>query len=133
MPKKKRSRRAKPGPKPKLVLNDALLQQLRGLGSINTTVPEAAAVCGVSERTLQTFMAANDTAREAYELGKLEACAALRRCQWQAAMNGNITMQIWLGKQLLNQKDKHELGGDSSNPIRTINKIEVVIVDPKQP
>jgi hypothetical protein len=32
----------------------------------------------------------------------------LRAKQFQSAMDGDRTMQIWLGKQYLNQSDKHE-------------------------
>jgi len=34
--------------------------------------------------------------------------SSLRRLQWKAAMNGNVTMLIWLGKQYLGQSDKTE-------------------------
>lgn len=33
---------------------------------------------------------------------------ALRRHQWQSAEKGNVTMQIFLGKQFLGQADKQE-------------------------
>ena len=32
--------------------------------------------------------------------------SSLRRMQWKAAMNGSVTMLIWLGKQYLGQADK---------------------------
>ena len=32
--------------------------------------------------------------------------SSLRRLQWKAAMNGNVTMLMWLGKQYLGQADK---------------------------
>ena len=35
--------------------------------------------------------------------------ASLRRMQYVAAKKGNATMQIWLGKQYLGQKDKQEI------------------------
>ena len=38
---------------------------------------------------------------EKRDLGKV----SLRRQQWKAAEKGNITMQIWLGKQLLKQSE----------------------------
>jgi len=46
---------------------------------------------------------------------------ALRRAQWQLAQDGNATMQIWLGKQYLNQKDKSALehSGPDGKPIET--------------
>mgnify|MGYP003144011811 CR=1 FL=1 len=31
--------------------------------------------------------------------------AKLRRMQWEVAMNGNVQMQIWLGKQHLGQSE----------------------------
>lgn len=33
---------------------------------------------------------------------------SLRRLQWKNAEAGNVTMQIWLGKQMLGQTDKTE-------------------------
>lgn len=36
---------------------------------------------------------------------------SLRRAQMKSAIGGNVTMQIWLGKQYLNQKDKIDQGG----------------------
>jgi IS5 family transposase len=41
--------------------------------------------------------------------------AKLRRLQWEAAESGNITMLIWLGKNILGQKDKSKIEhGDAS-------------------
>ena len=39
---------------------------------------------------------------------------ALRRMQWQSAEDGNVTMQIFLGKQFLGQSDKIEANVDAS-------------------
>jgi hypothetical protein len=47
----------------------------------------------------------------------------LRVKQFQTAMSGNVTMQIWLGKQRLGQVDKSE-------QTQTIRKVEVQWVDP---
>ena len=33
---------------------------------------------------------------------------SLRRAQFEKALNGNVVMQIWLGKQHLDQKEKIE-------------------------
>jgi len=45
--------------------------------------------------------------------------SSLRRLQWKSATNGNITMQIWLGKQYLGQRDMHsaELSGANGEPL----------------
>lgn len=37
--------------------------------------------------------------------------------QLKAAEGGNVTMLIWLGKQLLGQKDKSELTGKDDTPL----------------
>lgn len=34
---------------------------------------------------------------------------SLRRAQWKSAESGNVTMQIWLGKQWLGQKEQQEV------------------------
>ena len=34
------------------------------------------------------------------------------RKQIQDALGGNVSMLIWLGKQMLEQKDKHEMSSD---------------------
>lgn len=41
---------------------------------------------------------------------------SLRRKQYETAMAGNPTMLIWLGKQYLAQKDRHEI--DASEEIK---------------
>lgn len=50
-----------------------------------------------------------------------EGKASLRRMQWKSAEDGNVTMQIWLGKQNLGQSDKqaHELTGKDGGPVQT--------------
>lgn len=41
----------------------------------------------------------------------------LRAKQYQTAMSGNVTMQIWLGKQRLGQSEKSEISGKDGNSI----------------
>ena len=57
-----------------------------------------------------------------------EGRASLRRNQWKAAENGNPTMLIWLGKQMLGQTDvmraDHTSSDGSMSPKPTI--IELV-------
>lgn len=43
--------------------------------------------------------------------------AQLHVKQYDAAMSGNITMLIWLGKNRLGQADKTEVSGPDSGPI----------------
>lgn len=44
----------------------------------------------------------------------------LRAKQYQTAMNGNVTMQIWLGKQRLGQTDKVEHQGSGGGPVKLV-------------
>ena len=41
--------------------------------------------------------------------GRDEGKIRLRQLQWNSAKKGNVTMQIWLGKQLLGQSDKQDI------------------------
>ena len=55
---------------------------------------------------------------------KGEGQELLRAKQHLTAMEGNVTMQIWLGKQYLAQSDKNELTGkDGKDLIPTIKGI----------
>lgn len=82
--------------RPFLKLDEKLIEELAAL---NCTVNEIAAVCKCSNDTLErNYM-------EAIEAGRLRGKSSLRRAQWAAAKEGNPTMLIWLGKQLLGQRD----------------------------
>jgi transcriptional regulator with XRE-family HTH domain len=74
-------------------------QQIESLARIGCTVAEIAAALGVSKDTLERNYAAP------IEKGREHAKISLRRMQFKSAEAGNVTMQIWLGKQLLGQKD----------------------------
>jgi predicted transcriptional regulator len=67
---------------------------------IGCTVGEIAAVLGCNRATLQRNFAA--VIKRAKRHGK----SSLRKLQWRSARKGNVTMQIWLGKQMLGQSDK---------------------------
>jgi AraC-like DNA-binding protein len=78
-------------------------EMVRELASIHCTMAEMAAVVGCSVDTLERRFA------DVIAKGKEEGRMSLRRLQWKSAQNGNIAMQIWLGKQLLGQKDTHQI------------------------
>lgn len=85
------------------------LEILFGLGKIQCTTKETAAVLGVSEPSLFALFKRDKKAREEFEKGQQQGRASLRRQQYKMAET-NPTMSIWLGKQYLNQVDKHEIG-----------------------
>ena len=75
---------------------------VKNLAKICCTQEEIASVMGCSVKTLQRRRQFN----KAYQDGLNDARASLRRLQWRSAASGNITMQIFLGKNLLGQRDK---------------------------
>jgi hypothetical protein len=89
----------KPGRRP-LAIN---LRQLDALAKIHCTHEEIAAVLGCSTDTLARRYA--ERIEKAREEGKM----SLRRAQYKAALSGNATMMIWLGKQYLGQADQSKV------------------------
>lgn len=79
------------------------------------------------------FKCSTDTIqrRFAAELAKGRADLRLSLRQWQleSAKRGNVAMLIWLGKQMLDQRDKasHELSGPDGKPIETQDKSQEAI------
>ncbi len=59
--------------------------------------------------------------QEIYLKGKENGKAKLRDLQLSSAMKGNVTMQIWLGKQYLGQSDKQET--ETSMPTKIVIKL----------
>jgi hypothetical protein len=87
------------------------------MASIMCTQSEIASVLGVSLALLEHDPEFLRIHKKGMEHGK----ASVRRMQFQAANGGNATMQIWLGKQYLGQRDKQdtEITGKDGAPIRT--------------
>lgn len=75
-------------------------KDLEKLAAMGCSMKEMAAFCECSVDTLERRFA--DVIHKGRESGK----TSLRRLQWQSAQKGNVTMQIFLGKQLLGQSDK---------------------------
>lgn len=70
------------------------------LAKIHCTIDEISSIVGVSRDTLVT------RASIEMENGRNEGKRSLRRKQWEQAEKGNTVMLIWLGKQILKQRDK---------------------------
>lgn len=78
-------------------------EEVEKLAAMHCTVNEIAAFFDCSRDTIENRFSAN--LANGRERGKTK----LRRLQWQSAEKGNVVMQIWLGKQYLDQKDKQEI------------------------
>jgi hypothetical protein len=95
--------------RPLKIINPA---QVSALASIGCPVADIAKVLDCSTKTLERrFMKEMDQ-------GRAERNASLRRKQFELAMAGNTTMLIWLGKQYLGQKDKHELSSEDGSALQ---------------
>lgn len=103
---------AKSGPKgPSKPMTDELFDKLIALIRIQCTRDEILSIIDMSDQTLTARLKERDikdfSALKA-QYGS-EGKASLRRMQWKTAQGGNSSMQIWLGKQMLDQKDKADL------------------------
>jgi len=90
---------------------------IKRLAQIQCTHAEIAQVVGCSESHIDKRY--GPQIAEWREAGK----ASLRRKQWEKAMDGNIVMLIWLGKQYLGQSDKQTVD-------QTFDTFEVIIGSP---
>ncbi len=61
--------------------------------------------------------------QEVYAKGKEVGKTKLRDLQMKSAQNGNVTMQIWLGKQYLGQRDSELVGGLTEVEINNLRAI----------
>jgi DNA-binding Lrp family transcriptional regulator len=96
-------------------LSESAIVELAKLRCTNT---EIARVLGCSTRTLRNRF------KEVIAKGREEANVSLRHMQWRSAENGNVTMQIWLGKQYLGQTDKVD---EHVSMAGSLGKVKVVL------
>lgn len=98
----------------------SIVQMIR----VQCTAEEISAIFGMCEDTLGRRIAERgipgiSNFSDLYKRHGGEGRASLRRMQWKAAQAGNATMLIWLGKQMLGQRDKQEISGPDGGPIQT--------------
>jgi len=112
----------------KLNADDATLAMVETLGKIQATNKEAGARLGVTEETFVEFLRREEKAAETFDFAKEVGKASLRSAQFKAALAGNPTMLVWMGKQLLGQKDKIDVGSDPDRPIKAEMTFKVQLV-----
>jgi hypothetical protein len=107
----------KTGPKgPSKPMDDRMFEQLISMIRIQCTAEEISGVLGMSVDTLDRRIKEREIEgvtnfADLYKKHSGEGKASLRREQWKLAQAGNPTMLVWLGKQMLGQKDKQEVSG----------------------
>jgi hypothetical protein len=99
--------------RPRLQLDEGLIERLAIIHCNNT---EIAATVGCSVDTLDRNYA------ELIAKGREKGKSSLRRMQFELAQKGNATMLIWLGKQILGQREPYA-------PSTVANDIRVVVED----
>ncbi len=108
--------------RPPIVFSDTDWKNIEKLCSLMCTADEIAHFMGISIDTLSRRIteAYGCTFAEYHKKHSVNAIISLRRAQWQNAMDGNATMQIWLGKQYLGQKNNLDLNVEL--PVRDIRQ-----------
>ena len=137
MPAAARPKKAKKpnGRPPGSIKADLDIKELEKLAALHCTYEEAAAWLGVTKRTFITYMEREEV-RDAWERGQGRGRVSLRRIQYQLAEKGNAPMAIFLGKNLLGQRDRfdtEEEGDPTKDAARRIkgalDAIESAVVD----
>lgn len=96
-----------------------VLKTISGLGHIQCTYEECAAVLGVTKLTWMEFLEREPRAREVYERGKENGKSSVRRNLFKQSET-NVAAAIWLSKNLLGMrepKNEHEHSGRGGAPI----------------
>jgi len=99
--------------RPKLDIDPKKVEALASYGCLNT---EIASFFGCEKSTITKRFSTQ--VRKGKDSGKIR----LRQKQFETAMNGNVAMLIWLGKQMLDQRDKQDLEASGDIGI-TLKKI----------
>lgn len=119
-----KKQKAKKTGRPKIQIN---WEEFDKLCTMQCTLEEMASWFGCSEDTLERRCKEDKKLRFADYFKKRSSGGriSLRRSQFKAAIEGNVTMLIWLGKQYLGQKDKIEEadGNKAGDIIETMKAI----------
>ena len=107
------------GGRPKIKLDYEAIEKMAGM---MITQEEIAGYFDCNVRTLQRDKEFCRVYKKGLDKGRM----SLRRQQFKSAENGNVTMQIWLGKQYLGQTDKVEAKNENENMniIFTVNSVK---------
>lgn len=111
------------------------LVELQKLCSLQCTYEEIAAWFNCSVRTIENYAKKPEFA-EVMARGRAKGRISVRRAQMQLLESGNATMGVWLGKQLLGQRDVTpiELSGTQGKPMElSIEVIDAILAQAKKP
>lgn len=107
-------RSKKPKGRPEIEINP---EQVQKLAMLHCSGREIAAFFGCDEKTIRNRFTAE------IEKGREKGKMTLRQKQYELAINGNVPLLIWLGKNMLDQKDKNDVEIEHSGGL-TINLVK---------
>jgi hypothetical protein len=110
------------------------LSELEKLCSLQCTDEELAYFFGVGVRTIESRRKQPKFA-EVMARGKAKGRISVRRAQMKLLDAGNATMGIWLGKQLLGQRDVTpiEISGPNSQPVQfDLKAIDAIVAHARE-
>lgn len=110
------------------------LGELEKLCSLQCTDEELGAFFGVSARTIENRRKQPKFA-EVMSRGRAKGKISVRRAQMKLLDSGNATMGVWLGKQLLGQRDVTpiELSGPDGGPVQfSLEAIDAIITNARE-
>ena len=103
------------------------LADLEKICRLNCTMPEIAAFFDIPLRTLEDKYTNDEAVRRSIDKGRNQGKLSLRRKQLQILdETNNPTMAIWLGKQLLGQRDKHDIVTEDKSTTRLPDALNIV-------
>jgi len=104
------------------------------LCNMQATQIEIASWFNVSVDTIENIVKRekHELFSEYYKKKSVKGKMALRRKQMEIAMEGNITMLIWLGKQSLGQTDKQETTHSGELGVRTLPELIAQMMNSKK-
>jgi hypothetical protein len=107
----------RPVGRPRKDLTDKEWEMLLSMLRINCTQVECCSVLDMDDDTLERNIAERGGVNfsQLYKRYAGQGKTSLRRMQYTSAEAGNVTMQIWLGKQWLGQTDKSEVKQETTH------------------
>lgn len=116
--------------RPRIEISDNMLAEIISMIEISCTQEEICHVLKISADTLNRRLKERGVGSfaELYKKHEATGKASLRRMQWHACAKGSVPMLIWLGKQLLGQKENPENAGQKHEPL----EITITVSKPAQ-
>jgi hypothetical protein len=110
------------------------LVELQKLCTLQCTHEEIAAWFGCSVRTIENYSKKQEFA-DVMQRGRAKGRISVRRAQMKLLESGNATMGVWLGKQLLGQRDVTpiELSGVDGKSLQiSLEAVDAILVRSKE-